>query len=43
MLLVYGHYKYFNYFSAGAVFIRLILTCEDGPRAEKVKALNYII
>ena len=36
MLWVHGHYKYFNTFSAGTVFIRQNLTYKDGPRAEKV-------
>ena len=36
MLWVYGHYKYFNSYSAGTVFKRLNLTSTDGPRAESV-------
>ena len=32
----HGHYKDRNSFSAGTVFIRLILMSEAGPRAERV-------
>ena len=34
ILWVYGHYTYFNSFSAGTVFSGLSLTPKDGPRAE---------
>ena len=50
MLRVYGHYKYFNPFSPGTVFIRQNLTYKDRPRADGVKsyiltevAINYYI
>ena len=33
MLWVYGHYKYFNYFSPGIVFIRENLTSTDPGRS----------
>ena len=36
MLWVYDHYKYFNSFNAGTVFIRQILMHKDGPRTERV-------
>ena len=36
MLGVYCHYKDFNYFSAGTVFIRQIITYKDGPRTERL-------
>ena len=36
MLWVCGHQKYFNSFSAGAVFIGQILMYKDGPRAVTV-------
>ena len=41
MLWVYGYYQYFNSFSAGTesefdVYIRQILTDEDGPHAQIV-------
>ena len=38
MLWVYGHYKYFNSFSAGIDFRRQILTSKVDPRTEMVKA-----
>ena len=41
-LWVYGHYKYFNFFSAGTDFIRQNLTSVDGPRAERVDADTHI-
>ena len=40
MLCVYGHYKYFNYFSAGTDFRRQKLTYKDGPRAERVNNVD---
>ena len=46
MLCVYGHYKFYNSFSARAVFGRQILTSKDGPRAERVNiqiVLNIIL
>ena len=42
MLLFHDHYKYFNAFSAGTVFIHQTLTYKDGPRAERVNPPNYL-
>ena len=49
MLVVYGHYKYFNSFSAGTVFIRQnlymyseILTSKVGPRTERVSVVPML-
>ena len=36
MVWIYDHFKCLNSFSAWTVFIRQILTYEDGPRAEKI-------
>ena len=36
VLWVHGHYRYFNSFSAGTVFIRKTLTYKYSPRTEKV-------
>ena len=35
MFWVYDNYNMFNYFSAGTVFRRQILTSEDGLRSQK--------
>ena len=43
MLWVYGHYEYFDFFSAGIDFIRQNLTYEDGPRAERVNAVVAVL
>ena len=37
MLWVYGHYEYFNSYSAGIDFRRQILTSKIDPRAVRVK------
>ena len=37
ILWVYGHYKYFNPFSAETVYRRQILPYKDDPRARRVK------
>ena len=42
MLCVHDHYKYFNSFSAGTVFLRQNLTYKDGHCADKVKPLYAI-
>ena len=38
MVMGYAHYKYFNSFSAGTVF----MTYKDGPRTERVK-FHYVV
>ena len=49
MLLVYGHYEYFNSFSAGIVFIRQNKTYRDGKfgrirtALKGLKDMGYII
>ena len=40
MLLVYGHYKYFNPFSARSEFRRLIPSSKVDPRAVRVNPLG---
>ena len=35
MLWIYDHYEYFNYFSAGTVCRRQIVTYKDGLRTER--------
>ena len=44
MLWVHGHYKYFNSFSAGTVFIRHNLTSayKVGPRTERANSLVFL-
>ena len=37
MLWVHGHYKYFQFYSAGIDYRRQILTTEVGPRTVRVK------
>ena len=39
MLWVYDQYQYFISSRAGTVFIRQILTNEDGPHTERIKAI----
>ena len=43
MLLVYSHYKYFNFFTAGTVFLSKNMTFEDDPFTESGETVKYFL